>query len=499
MFIEKIEVPAFRVLRNVVLEFDSAQEPRIFPLGSENGGGKSTLLQLLFALLHCSSDPKRFQYLANMLATDQFAGDDDERVIARLTIRINDERHVLEFVSLSDAFLKKHLGEESVVIGFAAEFASSVDHHKLRIVADDIEYYESALKSDLDAIFRGGYRTVNLVRLLRTSSFNLPLIRTVEELRRHIDEKIRNLREELEIIKATSEIHLHEITRIKASLSSYGYKHITTYYRQSSAGTRGIGCRVSGYSASRVEELLTTAGSRIFLLGPSNQQYLFLDKQARKALLQSHRRDSPAESGEDENVQRPQIQYMYHLDEAESRMPGFFAYDWLSVEPLVDLFKAARDADFQQVVATGKYGNRFSELYDEVSALLLGKKVKPDIDPQTNHVIGINFTVVDSQGQETPISPEDLSQGELKRLMIYAWLKARRATDAFVLIDEIEASFHPDWQYGIIRDLQEWAPRNQYLLATHSHELCTALTPSHVRALERPLRPIQSTPSSEQK
>lgn len=34
--------------------------------------------------------------------------------------------------------------------------------------------------------------------------------------------------------------------------------------------------------------------------------------------------------------------------------------------------------------------------------------------------------------------------------MIYAWLRANSATEALVLIDEIEASFHPDWQVGSI-------------------------------------------------
>ncbi|CCI17390.1 hypothetical protein MICAF_2750001 [Microcystis aeruginosa PCC 9807] len=35
-------------------------------------------------------------------------------------------------------------------------------------------------------------------------------------------------------------------------------------------------------------------------------------------------------------------------------------------------------------------------------------------------------------------------------------------------MDEIEIALHPDWQYRIIEDLQEWEPSNQYILATHS-------------------------------
>ena len=68
--------------------------------------------------------------------------------------------------------------------------------------------------------------------------------------------------------------------------------------------------------------------------------------------------------------------------------------------------------------------------------------------------------------------------------MIYSWLRAHKATNAVILIDEIESSFHPDWQSGIVRDLQDWGPGNQYLLATHSYELCTALTPRQVQEIE---------------
>lgn len=497
MFVEKIEVPAFRVLRNVVLEFDRDQRPRVFPLGSENGGGKSTLLQLLFALLHCSSDPERFSYLANILSTDVFAEDEDERVIARLTIRMNDERYVIEFVSLSDGFLKKHLGEKTLLAGFIAEPFHKSFRADLNTIERQLQKHLEAAKQDWsNTVFRKPSGQLLVRQALGGDPINVSMPQSLTEMNDYLVRTIQNLeRTQAEVRNAVEHLSV-EIGRIKATLGNLNYLYVAPYPHrratESKVLARAVACRIEGKNVETTSELLSTIGSNVFLLGPSNQQYLFLGKEIRKSLLKAHRRDS-------ENALRPQIEYLKHLDEAESKMSGFFAYDWLSVEPLVELFKAARDADFQQVVETGKYGNRFNELFDEVSGLLLGKRVKPDIDPQTHHVIGINFSVVDSQGQETPISPEDLSQGELKRLMIYAWLKARRATDAFVLIDEIEASFHPDWQYGIIRDLQEWAPNNQYILATHSYELCTALTPSHVRTLQPPLRPGQTAPSTEQK
>ncbi len=51
-------------------------------------------------------------------------------------------------------------------------------------------------------------------------------------------------------------------------------------------------------------------------------------------------------------------------------------------------------------------------------------------------------------------------------------------------MDEIEIAFHPDWQYQIVRDLEQWSSTNQYILATHSYDLCQAVTPAHVKELE---------------
>ena len=77
-----------------------------------------------------------------------------------------------------------------------------------------------------------------------------------------------------------------------------------------------------------------------------------------------------------------------------------------------------------------------------------------------------------------------MSHGELKRLSLYVWLKYSNIENAIILFDEIEIALHPDWQYQIIRNLEEWGPTNQYILATHSYALCEALTPAHVKEIE---------------
>ena len=51
MHLQRVQVPDFRVLKDVDIIFEKDFNPRVFPLGSQNGGGKSTLLQLIFVAL----------------------------------------------------------------------------------------------------------------------------------------------------------------------------------------------------------------------------------------------------------------------------------------------------------------------------------------------------------------------------------------------------------------------------------------------------------------
>lgn len=455
MYVEKIEIPAFRVLRDVVLEFGGGYDPQIFPIGSENGGGKSTLLQLVFALLHCSAEPSRHEYLGNLLASDSRPSD-DERLIARLTVRLDDESHVLEFLSLGNDFLARKL-DIPPTLGFALWHT--------------------------DEPFKAQQRAKQRVEQLLY----------YKRLDQEGEQELARLREQLEAIGPRVDALRAEAERIDGLLVALDYR-LVTIYRIPSPTTdesRALVCRIPGQSAPKTGDVIRAAASKVFLLGPSNQQYLFLGKDARKALLAATPPDANSAVKNGSPKPRPQLEYMTKLDEAERSMPGFFAYDWLSVEPLVQLFASARDEDFKGAVKTGSYGNSYATILKEVNAQLLGKQVRPLED-----LSGVEFVVTSPGGEETKLSPEDLSQGELKRLMIYAWLKANRAVDSLVLIDEIEASFHPDWQVGIVRDLQEWAPKNQYLLATHSYELCQALTPRHVRELAPRLPWRATTPTT---
>ena len=212
--------------------------------------------------------------------------------------------------------------------------------------------------------------------------------------------------------------------------------------------------------------------SQVFLAAPFTQVFRFLPQSSTSNLFKE---------------QKYKAEYYSELIEAKEKLPNWFTYDLLSVDYILDFFKAARDEDFKQMIETGEYGNTYKSVLNELNTLLDNKEIKLEPD-----LSGVIFTANDD-GKEKQLYPADLSHGELKRLSIYVWLRHLNIKDSIVLMDEIENAFHPDWQYQIISDLEEWGASNQFILATHSYELCQALTPAHVKEIEPRLIPEESS------
>ncbi len=366
MHLLRVQIPEYRGLKNIDLTFEKDFKPRIFPLGSQNGGGKSTLLQLIFALLHCSW--VKIAYLENMLKELRVPYEAYQHPLATFDIWYNDQTFQIEFLVCNDDYLKKELN-----------IKDKFDPEKF----PDYEKKE------------------NLFYITRFSSRDMLFSR------------------------------VNNMTNMEES---------------------GI--------------FLEDLAKKVFLTAPSTQVYLFLPQEARKILF---KKDSSAKQS-----------YYEYLNQAKAELPGFFTYDFIAIDAIIDFFKMARDSDFAEMIKAGEYGNSYKTLSNDLNTILgVGTKrikLEPDLS-------GVTFEM--EQGKETiNLYPEDLSHGELSKLSIYAWLKSRQIVDAIVLFDEIETAFHPDWEYQIVSDLQRWEPNNQYILATHSYELCQALTPAHVKELE---------------
>jgi predicted ATPase len=378
----RVQVPDFRVLKNIDLSFEKDFFPQIFPIGSQNGGGKSTLLQLIFILLHCSGDPQKIEYVVNVLHRCQLEDELEQKTLAIFEILTDNREEVkLDFFICRDAYVK--------------DLLSNLDGQK----------------EDLD--------TVAINYLL----------------------KIKNIL---------------EINNLLYLCQAKNQKNEEIF----------LLCKFSQATQEEFQLFMKELSSKIFLAAPSTQVFIFLPKATNKSLFQINQ-GNPDSSN-----------YYLAMADIKNKLSNLFTYDFLPVELLINYFIMARDQDFAQAIETGEYGNNYQLIRQNLNSILSDKEINLDKD-----ISGITFKFKgDTNGEE--LYPEDLSHGELKRLSIYLWLKYRRIKDAIVLMDEIEIALHPDWQYKIIEDLQEWEPSNQYILATHSYELCQALTPAHVKEIE---------------
>ena len=380
----RVQVPDFRVLKNIDISFEKDFFSQIFPIGSQNGGGKSTLLQLIFILLHCSGDSEKIEYVVNLLDRCQLEDELDQKPLAIFEILTDNREEVkLEFFICSDAYVKNLL--------------SNLDGQK----------------EDLD--------TVNVDDLLLAMFKNFLGINKLVYLCQANNQK----NEKIFLL-----------------------------------------CKFSQAIQEEFQLFMKELSSKIFLAAPSTQVFIFLPKATNKSLFQ---------------INQPTLDssnYYLAMADVKKKLINLFTYDFLPVELLINYLIMARDQDFAQAIETGEYGNNYQLRRQNLNSILSDKEINLDKD-----ISGITFKFKgDTNGEE--LYPEDLSHGELKRLSIYLWLKYRRIKDAIVLMDEIEIALHPDWQYKIIEDLQEWEPSNQYILATHSYELCQALTPAHVKEIE---------------
>jgi len=387
----RVRVPNFRALKDVDLTFEKDFVPQIFPLGSLNGGGKSTLLQLIFILLHSSYTKQAAEIEAYL-------------------------RNILDYVALDEngygeiATLDIRNGEQVVEITFFCKNIKAIcSELNIRILDQDTmrDYLE---QNNVWYVAPRDYRYVPDPNNIFFSDMNRKLL-----------------------------------------------------FCRSPYGTDA--------TPKLFSDFLIKLTSRVFLAAPSSQIYLFLPPEERKSLF------------------KVDGSYNNALEKAKKSLPGFFTYDTSSVAEIVKFFRIARDMDFDEKVKTGHYGNHYDRMLGDINqAIAGGKKVIPQLSELSQKIHAPDKDLIDSiifkANDGTEIYPEDLSHGELKKLSIYAWLKANQIKDSIVLMDEIENGFHPDWQFQIVQELEAWEPSNQYILATHSYGLCTALTPSHVKELE---------------
>ncbi|WP_392531010.1 AAA family ATPase [Nostoc sp. C117] len=479
----RVQVPDFRILKNVDITFEPEFIPSIFPLGSQNGGGKSTLLQLIFILLHCSIDSDKKYFVKNILDGFTIKNNYYKRVLAIIDIWNEDKIIQLEFLSYNDSYLRKLLisndkteVENDNYLQFSASNRLENIINKISITEKEIQDLEKPLNR-LDSVKKiesnqdRNYIFRELVLELQRFKFRTPKLRLLQADTSTIEDFRDEIQTRLDISKLNLEKYYEQreqleriLQRVLKYLQSEKLLYICNYSANGNKDEEEVLlCRINNIdiNMNKVEIFMKELSQKIFLAAPSTQVFLFNSKESRKLLFKK---------------QDNEIDYYSNLKLAKSKLSGFFTYDFLAVDILIEAFKSARDKDFAEAIKKGEYGNSYKTLINDLNIILSNKKINVDAD-----LSGVSFKL-DKDGLE--LYPEDLSHGELKRLSIYMWIKYHNIENAIVLMDEIEIAFHPDWQYQIIADINQWSPSNQYILATHSYELCQALTPAHVKELE---------------
>jgi Fe-S cluster assembly ATPase SufC len=471
----QVQVPDFRVLKDVDIKFDRRFVPNIFPLGSLNGGGKSTLLQLVFVLLHCCTNPERKIFIKNLLHGFTLNDDSSDRVLAIIKIWDGEKEVEIKFLVCNNTYVENILNQDTECKNNEDWKLSNLeklenitkriskteqDIEQLEEALDKLEMYEELEEDDniRDQYFHNVMYDLMYNKVINPS--NTPVIEKFKDYIQGIFDVLKInldqlLQEKEKIVLEKISIYLHEKNII----------YICNYSSEIDTEEKEfLLCEISdNLDINKARGWLDAISNKIFLAAPITQVFLFTSQTSRRLLFQ----------------QNGDRDYDSDLKLSKSKLPGFFTYDFAPVDLLIKVFTSVRDEDFRTAIETeGEYGKRYKELLAELNLLLANKKVNISTDFSK-----ITFKL-DTNNENIELYPEDLSHGELKRLTIYLWIKYNKIEDAIVLMDEIEIGFHPDWQYRIIPDLEQWSPSNQYILATHSYELCQALTPGHVRELE---------------
>jgi len=481
MHLQRVQVPDFRVLKDVDITFEKDFNPRVFPLGSQNGGGKSTLLQLIFILLHCSANPERHFALKNLLSGFGLREGEDKRILAKIDIWDGEKTIQLEFFVCGDSYIYQTLNynnnnEHDLNLGLSIFTELEILQKKISLFPNK----ERKLKGIIRQLENRQSTIIPYKKFpddLRMELIGLDIdIESVEidisspNFLDKIEKETRSLlMDEYYKIDSLSKVFSEFSNRLMEFLKLANIKYVTIYSSlDNDSSKEALFCQINNLDMKKSEQFLNNLSNKVFLSAPSTQVFLFLSKASRKSLLKN-RND-----------------YYEYLERANSILSGLIAYDFLAVSTLIAAIQRVGKLDFEVARLTGEYGTNYKQLLKDLNFLLHDKQVNI-----TSDLSELTFTK-DISGSKVEIEAEDLSHGELKRLSIYIWLKYHNIEDAIVLMDEVDLALHPDWQYRIPTDLVEWEPSNQYILATHSYELCESLTPSHVKILEPRLTERQS-------
>jgi predicted ATP-binding protein involved in virulence len=444
MQLTQVEIIKYKNFNNIVIDFKKSNFPNVFSIASENGGGKSTLLQFIFIILHCFLDEKKKKYINNILENQIHY---EESSVIKFIINHNDTNYNIDFFTTStnwknyDFNLYLDLEELDKEIKYNRD--KEVKYNKILSLKKILEQFKR-----ITPLFKNKFRESELI-------FNsLGLESQYNELRIDSNQKkvLNNYLNFINIALNKSEIQFTDtkeleevysnnknmLEELKEKLNQEDIQYINHLNDK----------QVLLLKTDMSSELLLELSNRVFLIAPSSQLFHFLQQEDKLEIFDS------------------MVSYSSVLENIKENLNNFNTYDFASIENILQSFKKASQEDLKQKRKTGNYGNRYDELTIELKTLLGDKEVLETEDGDR-----VIFKSKDT-GEE--LYPEDLSHGELRKLGIYIWLKYIVDENSIILMDEPDIALHPKWQYNLVHDLVKWSSGTQFILATHSPQILSS-------------------------
>jgi energy-coupling factor transporter ATP-binding protein EcfA2 len=465
--LKQIEIIKYRNFENVIIDFEKTDFPSVFSIASKNGGGKSTLLQFVFILLHSFMDNNRKIYLKNIL--NEFSNVIDEIELVKFTIEADEHVYTLDFSIINTGFksdfnfnLYLDLDDTNKKI---VQYQTNMEEHKQILeLKNELENNER-ITPIIERNMRHIQRYINTMReqeQYREAIKSSDILQFRKLVSTVISKNLitENMLEELESIQETVKNDLNALENILNKLNKIYITHLHE------------NVNVLILQTKMPKKLLIELTNKIFLTAPSSQVFLFLSEEEKHNIFNELSNVVPGYKG---NISY--APYYESVRRAKQRLPGFYTYDFASTELILQSFRKANEEDSRTMRKTGKYGKKYNDLTEELRDFLDGKEISENEEG--------NRVIFKSTHDKRELSPEDLSHGELKKLGIYIWLKYIVSEDSIILMDEIDIALHPKWQYQLVNDLFKWSKNSQFLLATHSPQILSSTYYKNIIKLDK--------------
>lgn len=427
----------------------------MYSIASINGGGKSTLLQFIFILLHSFIDEDRKIYIKNLLS-DYIALDTEEQTSPLVSFEVEhkNELFYLNF-SIENSITNKWKGNFNLFL--------DVEDTKRNIELQErsVQEYErvNSLLFELDRAERITPNIRSNIRFITRFIKSEREQNLFEKAQRSND--VTLYRELFQIILQRNS-HLHNSINELQNIYGHIQEDLATLKHKITVSDTQYITHISNDNVLLLEtntsnDLLKELSNKVYLTAPMSQIFLFLSQEDKDSIFNEfsdHENDLFSNS------------YNDCVRRAKNDLSGFFTYDFASTELILKSFKKASEEDLKSKRSTGQYGSNYDELTNELKDFLDGKEISENEDG--------NKVIFKLKNKDEELSPEDLSHGELKKLGIYIWLKYIVGDDTIILMDEVDIALHPKWQYELVKNFTRWAKKSQFLLATHSPQILSS-------------------------